>query len=468
LRIRPYYLILAAILLGPLPGCVTPNQAPGPYTVPSAQTQTACRLGTPLSGPRAGDSSSISFSHALDVRVKWYIFERFDGAALPLLGSQARLIAARLGGLAVLPSGRLTSGARVQWGDEKELTRLLATASPARKTELMQARAALPSGVTDCFRIVDTAGPVDRTLDRPELRYIEVDIASASPKSLRIAVCVQDSPDAAAGDTGPYQFETALLDHEFATPTSQSLLLIIPFKFSGPPNQSAAVLITFSLPCDDPAFKEAIAACKHDLDRGESDIGSGPAWTLGLEQALSALDAPRERRAAMVYLAGQTQAPLCADVAAVCDDAMLAEIAYHIHAAAADALKSDSVDDFSWLLDRSAISAMQGPLFKAQLSPELFEILTLYMGETGRHAAAVDEVMRGVTSRRELERRLISENYIYLQDSSPAYRARAYQWLKARNLAPANFDPLGTPRQRREALDQALSSSSIATPGGGQ
>jgi hypothetical protein len=112
---------------------------------------------------------------------------------------------------------------------------------------------------------------------------------------------------------------------------------------------------------------------------------------------------------------------------------------------------------------------MQGPLFKSQLSPELLEILTLYMGETGRHAAALDEVMRGVTSRNALDQRLVSENYIYLQDSSPAYRARAFDWLKARNLAPANFDPLGAPKARREALDQALSPQATApTPGGSQ
>ncbi|MGA2232518.1 MAG: hypothetical protein ABSH22_16605, partial [Tepidisphaeraceae bacterium] len=170
-----------------------------------------------------------------------------------------------------------------------------------------------------------------------------------------------------------------------------------------------------------------------------------------------------------VYLASQTDAKLCEDVASVCDDTILAQIVGFIRAGATDALRSNSVDDFSWLLDRSTIQAMQGPLFKSQLSPELLEILTLYMGETGRHAAALDEVMRGVTSRNALDQRLVSENYIYLQDSSPAYRARAFDWLKARNLAPANFDPLGAPKARREALDQALSPQATApTPGGSQ
>lgn len=471
MRIGAFQVILAAVVLGALGGCTSTHAPPGPLVIPSAQTQTICRLGTPLSGPRPGNAADIDFADRLDVQVTWFALERFDGGKLPLLGSQASLIAARLGGLAVLPSARLTQDGRVQWGTEVDLARLLNAASPARKTQLSQSYAALPMGVTDCFRAIDSAGPVDRTLDQPELRYIEIDVARQSATSLRIAACVQDSPTGIAADGGPYQFESAIFDHDVSFPprqgASEALLLMIPFQFTGPPNRAAAVLITFLPPQIGAPFHDAVVACQRDLQNGQSQEISGPAWTLGLERAVGSLDSPTERRAALVYLASQTEAKLCQDVAGVCDDTILAQIAGLIRAGATDALKSNSVDEFSWLLDRSTIQAMQGPLFKSQLSPELLEILTLYMGETGRHAAALDEVMRGVTSRGALEQRLVSENYIYLQDSSPAYRARAYDWLKARNLAPANFDPLGTPRQRREALDQALSTGSTAPAAGG-
>jgi hypothetical protein len=70
----------------------------------------------------------------------------------------------------------------------------------------------------------------------------------------------------------------------------------------------------------------------------------------------------------------------------------------------------------------------------------------------------VDEVMRGAGTRQQLEQKLVSENFIYLQDSSPAYRVRAFQWLAVKNLAPRGFDPLDDPKKRREALDAALSS----------
>ena len=90
-------------------------------------------------------------------------------------------------------------------------------------------------------------------------------------------------------------------------------------------------------------------------------------------------------------------------------------------------------------------------------TPELFAVLTEHFGEPGRHSAAVDEIMRGTSSGGELRRKLISENYIYLEDSSPSARVRAFEWLRAQKLAPAGFDPLGSPKQRRQALDQALS-----------
>jgi hypothetical protein len=46
-----------------------------------------------------------------------------------------------------------------------------------------------------------------------------------------------------------------------------------------------------------------------------------------------------------------------------------------------------------------------------------------------------------------------------LEDSSPASRVRAFDWLTARGRAPAGYDPLGTPRQRRAALEHGLSTA---------
>lgn len=465
-RLRRFIYILLGAAAAIAGGCAIVNPTPGPLVVSSAKTQRLYYLGTPISGPREGDVNRVDFGDALDLHAEWFVLDKFNGENLSLLGARATLITARLGGAAVLPTGPLTSNARIASGTAEQLTGLLHQASTARMVEIGQSSAILPRGVVAAFRAIDEAGPVDRTLEHPELRYVELAVGRQGLSALSVAVSVQDSPPGNA--RLPYQYETAIIQQPApAAGGSASLLVILPFEFSGPSNEAAAVLLTAGPVKQDATFAGAVSDCRDELQSRTHAVGGGPAWTLGLAQAVESLSHPQERRAALVYLASQSDAELCQDTASVCDDVMLAQIAALIEDGAPAALASPAIDDFSWLLDQSAIAAMQEPLSKATLPADLLEVLTLYMGEPGRHAAAIDEVMRGISSRRELQQRLVSENYIYLQDSSPAYRVRALEWLAARGLAPAGFDPLGSPRQRREALDRALPAQQVApTPGG--
>jgi hypothetical protein len=100
------------------------------------------------------------------------------------------------------------------------------------------------------------------------------------------------------------------------------------------------------------------------------------------------------------------------------------------------------------------------PAAPAPLPPELRAVLTIYAGEPARHGGSLDDIAHQSTSRQDLENRLTAENLVFLTDASPASRVRAYDWLKARGLAPAGFDPLGPAKERREALDKALPASS--------
>ena len=92
--------------------------------------------------------------------------------------------------------------------------------------------------------------------------------------------------------------------------------------------------------------------------------------------------------------------------------------------------------------------------------PELRAVLTVYAGEPSRHAGSLDDIAHQATSRQDLENRLTAENLVFLTDSSPGSRVRAFDWLRARNLAPAGYDPLGPAKLRREALDKALPADS--------
>lgn len=457
MQVKVRFFNMAIALIGLLSGCAT-QQSEQPFAVPSAQTAISYHFGTPLSGARPGDVASVSFADAYEVRVSWFALERFERGNLPLLGSQARLIAARLGGQAVVPSGKLTSDAQIQWTSLPKSGQLIDATGPVRRAALGAGSAVLPRGVTVCFRAVDQAGPTDDTLNHPEPRYVEIGLAlvpgaSADSDNLQLGVSVQDYEEEAV-EAGQYQFETAVVEKPIGE-APVAVLLVVPFEFSGPANQAVAAVITVSPAVAGPRFSDAVARCKSGLLTQAEQTAAGPAWTLGIQRAIDSLDDPSRRRAALVYLASRSNSQLCEDVVAVCDPGILAQIAWDVQAEGPAIVQSGDLDAFAWLLDRSAIMTMRLPLSKSTLPPELFEVMSAYMGEPGRHVAAVDEVMRGTNSQRELQQRLISENYIYLQDSSPAYRVRAFQWLSARQVAPPGFDPLASPLERRTALDNA-------------
>ncbi len=278
----------------------------------------------------------------------------------------------------------------------------------------------------------------------------------------------QPNGKSSSADATPkiFQLETAVLEHSIERyPTT--LLVIVPFNFTGPPSQAAAVVITIAPATANADFAKAVYRCKLDLQSPDAEHSSAPIWTEGLKRGLDSLDDPDRRRAGLVFLASQSGAKICLDVASVCDDALLEQISKEIQTSAPVALNDLNIDQFAWIMDRSAIAAMQPKLSAATLPAELFAVLTLHMGEPGRHAASVDAIMRGASSQQGLLHRLIAENYIYLEDSSPASRMRAYQWLQSHNIAPAGFDPLAPPRQRRIALDKALDAGPTTLPAGG-
>jgi hypothetical protein len=442
----PGILLLAA-------GCAS-HREPPPFEIHSALITSSHYLGTPLSGPIAGDPSKIDLTDSLDVHIDWFSVQNINSRDTSILASQATLVTAKISSQAVLPSTSLTSDARIAWlNDAPSPRQLVGNYNPGANCAIGRARSALPVGVTTLFRAVETGGRADQTFARPEPRYVEIAVTRAADNQMQYALAVQDSQPGQS--SAVFQREVALFQHKRTNPQT-ALVLIVPFSFTGPTNHAVAAVVTVSDAIDDPSFKPAIDQCKSDLQSTHPGEVT-PVWTLGLQRAMKELDDPAHVRAAVVYLATQGDSQICQDVAMLADEKLLNQIAGDIKRDAPAAIEAGNLDEYSWVLDRSAIRAMQSLLVKANLPPELFAIFTQYFGEPGRHSAAVDEVMRGVSSRHDLQLRLASENYIYLEDSSPASRVRAFQWLTAQKLAPKGYDPLAPPKQRRQALDQALS-----------
>ena len=95
-------------------------------------------------------------------------------------------------------------------------------------------------------------------------------------------------------------------------------------------------------------------------------------------------------------------------------------------------------------LERSAseLAALQG-------------ILLRHAGEPARYPRLVDTLLGVSVDTADFDLRLVAENRAFLEDSRPAARVRAFDWLTARGLAPEGFDPLGSSKSRRAALEPA-------------
>jgi hypothetical protein len=117
-----------------------------------------------------------------------------------------------------------------------------------------------------------------------------------------------------------------------------------------------------------------------------------------------------------------------------------------------------------WLLERSALQLLADRAEEQPLPPELLSILLRHVGEPGRFTASLIDIAATCGSTAALRERLVQENLQYLEDSTAAARVRAFDWLDARGLAPAGFDPLAPLAARRAALAAAAEGGAVPLP----
>ncbi|MDF1798976.1 MAG: hypothetical protein P1V81_07360, partial [Planctomycetota bacterium] len=76
-----------------------------------------------------------------------------------------------------------------------------------------------------------------------------------------------------------------------------------------------------------------------------------------------------------------------------------------------------------------------------------------HAGEVGRYPNLLEEALQVSRDLPGFTARLVAENRVFLEDSSPASRVRAFDWLKARGQAPPEYLPLALRSARRAALE---------------
>ena len=169
-------------------------------------------------------------------------------------------------------------------------------------------------------------------------------------------------------------------------------------------------------------------------------------------RALASLALASNRRAALVFLAAATGAPVCGDVALTADDALLETLVDTLVAPDSDELARDA-STLGWHLERGTWLFLAARIDgDPPLSTGLRGLLARYAGDVARSAGSIDDVVRASSDPRDLVARCVAENAAALGDSDPSTRVRAFDWLAARGSAPADYDPLGPADERRRAL----------------
>jgi hypothetical protein len=472
-------LLLAALVIGS--GC---EAHPGrPLALPPLSMRMGYFFGTPLSGPRAGSVDGVQPDEALSVSVTVVALERAPGRVFDPMNSRARLISATRTGRAVLPSSQLMRGVQVLSLDRPtSLVGRLEGAGVGRIITVGSMSGALPVGVTADFRILDLQPLVDPVTAVQTQRRLQVQVGRRGDGTLQAALVLQDLAPSSVVGSSSLQSERALLD--LPGSDRNCVALLIPFHFDDAASKAVAIVIQVLPATNDSSHAAALARCKRDIDLSSATLKSTAETNPGMDVSgwpsiqagIAALNYADRRRAALVFLAEQTQATLCQDFVLVADREKLEQLAKDIQGqvkiGSDDPKQSDA--QVGWTLDRTTLELLSKLLSASTSSVngnvkmplELSAVLTTYAGEAGRHAASMDEILHGVGSRVDLQNRLLAENLIFLEDSSPASRVRAFGWLTARGQAPAGFDPLGSPRDRRNALENGIAAAATIAPAG--
>ncbi len=505
MRILQTSLSLSAVLAGALlfGGCGAGRTAPAELAAPAVLVTSTSFLGSPLGAGSASGVSVVPATQAVDlapptVTIRALARTAPIGSMGKSLGEATRLVISPRTENTVLPSTMLTAGCRLISGDEAgALMRSIEAEPPAAARTIAEERFALLPGSSSGILIESEAATRTPRLGilmsrRPPTAALGEDENGAMELAVTltdlVAVPADDKDDPAdTRSTDPASPPQAVMQRETVVvpvdADTSALVVLVPISFDSPaavaqarsgPPQTLAVHITITPGSDDPqqlAILESTRTRMAESARRATAPALDPEAVRArsaVETAIAQAAAPNtdahRRRASIVLLTSTNPAPVAADFATSADDAMLQEFVARISSQIGLTEPTATPDHWGLITDLLALSYMGELQSNNKLPPELESVLAIHTGEAGRHAGTLEELVKDVSRRSELESRLVAENFIYLEDNSPAARVRAYDWLQQRGMAPLRYDPLGTPQARRDALEQALTAATQPGP----
>jgi len=337
-------------------------------------------------------------------------------------------------------SSELTAGARVTQGAvAARWLKALAAADDTVRSPLGDVSAVLLAGTTTEWLL----GPPGLPAGEPRITLL---LTPAAGGTVEAALQV-----ASGGDT------EVLLAHDNIAPADNPVLLWVnsPFASAQPGSLVATIEIgTTGTGATADWQKERSraermvrAASKRALDmKGQVD-----AKTLAdaeIRRAIAGLTEPGQLRPCLVFLAHAGDAQLALDVAMIADEAVLERFAALID-------PKVPAGDLGWHLESQVYRLYARALADREVHDAFDAVLLWHAGEVGRTSGAIEDVIRASTDLESLRRNLVAENTFALGGGNPGARVRAYDWLLRHDAAPEGFDPLGSARERRQALAAA-------------
>jgi hypothetical protein len=476
-RLPPFTLIcrttgvVIALLVA---GCGKGQTAPPP----GLSTGTTLSSGSPLSGPVEGSTGAPG--EVTRVAVEWVAMSRMPDDVLAPVDVRSDLTISPQAGAAVLPTGRMTRTVLFGQGpDADAFVQKLRAGAFGQSIGAGSSVGLVAAGTTLTFNMdaTDTGGragraslsvyPKQTSQGGPSTQPSATTTASGTVAMLAITVTGRpvrtdrDDESKPANDASSDMVpETALLD-DVPYATGATFAVVTSLKANRTPWTALAAIVRVS-----DAGPQADAAREVEQQLRASAVRTGAASTgiatTALRTAIAELSGgSASPRASLLFLASACDAHIAGDWALVASDDMVGRFARHV----ATVLSPDvppQPKDLQWLLDRTAVQWMCDAAAKDELSRELTTVLASHAGDVARRPDALLELIASVNGTDELNARLVAENYIALEDSSPAARVRAFDWLKAIGREPRGYDPLADARSRRAAIDNAVGNG--ATP----
>jgi hypothetical protein len=452
-------------------GCATTSNKTATAPSPTLRAQSAEYAGTVLSGPQTTRIGPLDPAFVTRVEVTWLTVDRVPASTrLISIDAQSKLTFSPANPEAVLPSGVLTRTARFATSDTARRFRDTLFSGSLGNTRVVGWSSGLiapgtalglnlsedPRPTTQPRRVaflISRPGPA--TTQPAATAPADTQPSTEPSTAATVAISIDDYLPSTSGNRSLGQ-ETALLG---ALPAEDGSLMavVVPMTFNATPWRSVVGLV--ELHTASVADSGALAQLRENLDKSAltAVAATRPAPAgLDLPSAVVALYSPSGFRQPLLFLATQTDASIAGDFTLVADDAMLTKLAAQTKTTAAKEDPSKWRQTMGWEMDRASLALMADALDAPNPPPGVVSVLLTWGGEAGRHADLIREILKSSPTPADLNQRLIAENLILLEDNSPAARVRAYDWLNSKGKAPPGFDPLGSLKSRRAALDQAL------------